>query len=48
MRQRNLSSKKIAEQKTFSLVKTVSKFPYTLGYMSLAESWPLNSPQDSE
>lgn len=38
MRQHNLSSKKIAEQKTFSLVRTVSKFHYTLGYMSLVES----------
>lgn len=38
MRQHNLSSKKIAEQKTFSLVKTVLKFHYTLGYMSLAKS----------
>lgn len=46
MRQRNLSSKKIAEQKTFFLVNAFSKLPYSLGYMPPVNLWPLNLPQD--
>lgn len=46
MRQCNLSSKKIAEQKIFFLVKTFSKLPYTLRYLPLVNSWPLNLSQD--
>lgn len=46
MRQCNLSSKKIEEEKTFFLVKAFSKLPYTLGYMSLVKLWPLHLPWD--